>query len=143
MAFIYDACCVSVHTQKCHGSLYYILFEGTFYSALADTSHPHLEALAMQPSVSYIMYATSYHEKTGNIITFAQFEEGGLVQNKNSGEEEELFLTSIDELCTEDGSDDGSIITNQWWACAAPASLKVLFVSTGNNHTGASQYSVI
>ena len=26
----------------------------------------------MQPSVSYILYATSYHQQTGDIITFAQ-----------------------------------------------------------------------
>ena len=41
-------------------------------------SCPYSEALAMRPAVSYIPYATSYHEQTGNIITFAQFEEGNL-----------------------------------------------------------------
>ena len=46
--------------------------------ALANTSLPYSEALAMQPSVSYIPYATSSHEQNGNIITFAKFEEGNL-----------------------------------------------------------------
>ena len=32
----------------------------------------------MRPAVSYTPYATSPKGKTGDIITFAQFEEGGL-----------------------------------------------------------------
>ena len=51
-------------------------------------SRPYLEALAMWPEVSYILYATSYHEQTGDIITFAQFEEGNLVENERNAEEE-------------------------------------------------------
>ena len=54
----------------------------TFSSALAYTSHPYSEALAMQPSVLYIPYDTLSHEQTGYIITFAQIEEGGLVENE-------------------------------------------------------------
>ena len=42
----------------------------------------------MQKSVSYILYTTSYHEKNGDIITFAQFEEGGFVENKLNAEED-------------------------------------------------------
>ena len=34
--------------------------------------------MAMHPSVSYIPFATSSKKQTGNIITFAQFEEGNL-----------------------------------------------------------------
>ena len=45
-------------------------------------SCPYSEALAMRPAVSYIPYATSSHEQTGDIITFAQFEEGGLLKKK-------------------------------------------------------------
>ena len=41
----------------------------------------------MQSTVLYIMYATSSHEKNGKIITFAQFEEGGLVENEFNEEE--------------------------------------------------------
>ena len=41
----------------------------------------------MRPSVSYITYATSSHEQTGNIIHFAQFEEGGLVENERNAKQ--------------------------------------------------------
>ena len=34
--------------------------------------------MAMRPTVMYTLYATSSKEKTGNVITFAQFEEGNL-----------------------------------------------------------------
>ena len=45
----------------------------------------------MLPAVSYIPYATSYHEKNGKIIIFAQFEEGKLVENWcNVGEDESI-----------------------------------------------------
>ena len=43
----------------------------------------------MRPELSYIMYDTSYHERIFNIITFAHFEEGGLVENKQYAEEDE------------------------------------------------------
>ena len=33
----------------------------------------------IRPDVSYTPYDTSSKEQTGNIITFAQFEEGGLL----------------------------------------------------------------
>ena len=48
-------------------------------STLACTWHTCSEVLAMQPSVSYIPYATSSHEQNVNIINFAQFKEGNLV----------------------------------------------------------------
>ena len=38
----------------------------------------------MQLAVFYIPYATSYHEKTGNIITFERFAEGGELENKQN-----------------------------------------------------------
>ena len=44
----------------------------------------------MQPEVSYILYATSYHEQTGDIITFAQFEESNSVENELNAEEDSL-----------------------------------------------------
>ena len=34
--------------------------------------------MAMHPSMSYTPYSKSSRENTGNIITFAQFEEGNL-----------------------------------------------------------------
>ena len=66
----------------------------------------------MQSEVSYIPYATSSHEQTGDIITFAHFEEGGLVENKCNAEEGKSFLASIDESSTYYESDDLSISTN-------------------------------
>ena len=47
------------------------------------------ESLAIRTAVLYIMYAKSYHEQTGDIITFAQFEEGNLVENEYNTEEYE------------------------------------------------------
>ena len=35
--------------------------------------------MAMRPDVSYTPYAKSSREKTGNIITFKNFEEGNLL----------------------------------------------------------------
>ena len=51
-------------------------------SALTCTQCPYSETLAMQPVVLYIRYVTSTNEQTGYIITFAQFEEGDLVENE-------------------------------------------------------------
>ena len=48
----------------------------------------------MQPAVSYILYATSYHKQTGNIISFAKFEEGNLVENKRNVAEDDFFEPS-------------------------------------------------
>ena len=41
----------------------------------------------MRPEVTYTLYATSSKEKTGDVITFAQFEEGNiLTENHNDAE---------------------------------------------------------
>ena len=53
------------------------MFEESFSSALSYTSRPYAEAMAMRPTVTYTLYATSSNEQTGDVITFAQFEEGG------------------------------------------------------------------
>ena len=42
----------------------------------------------MQPAVLYILYNISYNKQTGNIITFAHFEKGNLVENEQNAEEE-------------------------------------------------------
>ena len=55
-------------------SSYDVVFDESFFSALSYTSQPYSEAIAMHPAVTYIAYDTSSREKTGNIITFAQFE---------------------------------------------------------------------
>ena len=35
--------------------------------------------MAMRPTISYTPYATTSKEQTGDVITFAQFEEGNLI----------------------------------------------------------------
>ena len=59
------------------------------YSALAYTSCLYSKALDIQTAVSYIPYATSSCKQTGDVITFAQFEEGNLVGNKLNVSEDE------------------------------------------------------
>ena len=49
-----------------------------FSSALPYTPRPYSEAMEMRPAVMYTPYATSSKEQTGDVITFAQFEEGSI-----------------------------------------------------------------
>ena len=63
-----------------------------FSSALSYTSRPYAEAMAMRLTVTYTPYATSSKEETGDVITFAEFEEGYL----------------ITETCNDTESDDES-----------------------------------
>ena len=58
---------------------YAVVFDESFFSAISYTSQPCAEATDMLPYVSYTPCATSPKEKTGDIITFAQFEEGNLL----------------------------------------------------------------
>ena len=60
-------------------SSYDVVFDESLYSTLLYLSQPNLEAMNMQPAESCIPCATSLREQTDNIITFAQFEEGGLL----------------------------------------------------------------
>ena len=60
----------------------------------------------MWPAVWYIPYTTSYHEQTGDIITFAQVEEGSLVENESGVEKDESVSDSLGESSTEDDSGD-------------------------------------
>ena len=55
-------------------------------------SRLYAEAMAMRPAVTYTPYATSSKEQTGDVITFAQFEDGNL----------------ISETCNDTESDDES-----------------------------------
>ena len=50
---------------------YDVVFDESFSSALLYTSRPYAEAMVMRPTVTYTLYATSYKEKTGGVITFA------------------------------------------------------------------------
>ena len=56
-------------------SSYDVVFDESFSSALEYTSRPYSEAMVMRLAVTYTLYATSSKEQTGNVITFAQFEE--------------------------------------------------------------------
>ena len=68
---------------------------------LAYTSRPYSEAMAMRPAVTYTPYAMSLKEQTGDVITFAKFEEGDiLTETRNDA-----------ESC--DKSDNESIITSK------------------------------
>ena len=41
----------------------------------------------MRPAVTYTLYATSSREKTGDVITFAQFEEGDILTDTRNDAE--------------------------------------------------------
>ena len=58
---------------------YDVVFDESFSSALSYTSRPYAEAMAIRPAVTYTLYVTSSKEQTGDVITFAHFEEGDLL----------------------------------------------------------------
>ena len=60
-------------------SSYDVVFDKSFSSALAYTSRPYSEVMVMCPAVTYTPYATSSKEQTGDVIKFAQFEEGNIL----------------------------------------------------------------
>ena len=60
-------------------SSYDVVFDESFSSMLAYSSKPYSEAMTMRPALMYSPCATSLREQTGNIITFAQFEEGKIL----------------------------------------------------------------
>ena len=55
----------------------------------------------MRPAVTYTPYATSSKEQTGNVITFAQFEEGNLLNETRNDTE------------SDDASDSESIMMSE------------------------------
>ena len=80
-------------------SSYDVVFDEIFSSALAYTSQPYSEAMVMHPAVTYTPCVMSSRGGTGNIITFAQFEEWNiLTKTRNDAE-------------SGDESDDNSIIS--------------------------------
>ena len=84
--------------------LYDVVFEKSFSSALSYTSRPYSEAMAMRPAVTYTPYAMSSKEKTGDVITFAQFEEGN------------ILTETCNDAESGDESDSGSLMmTNKIW----------------------------
>ena len=63
------------------------MFDESFSIALSYTSRPYAEAIAMRPAVTYTPYATSSKEQTGDVITFAQFEDGNLLSEARNDTE--------------------------------------------------------
>ena len=78
-------------------SSYDVAFNESFSSALAYTSRPYSEAMAMRLEVIYTPYGTSLRERTGNIITFTQFEEGKILtkSRKNAESSDESIIMAI------------------------------------------------
>ena len=74
-------------------------------------SLPYAEAMAMRPTVTYTPYATSSKEQTGNVITFAQFEEGNLStetrDNIESGDESNIESIMMSEKDMENLDEKG------------------------------------
>ena len=68
-------------------SSYDVVFEESFSSALSYTSQPYPEAMAMRPAVTFTPYATSLRQQTGDVITFAQFEEGNILTETHNNTE--------------------------------------------------------
>ena len=60
-------------------SSYDVVFDESISSALAYTSKTYSEAMAMRRAVTYTPYVTSSKEQNGDVITFAQFEEGNII----------------------------------------------------------------
>ena len=96
------------------------MFDEIFSGALSYTSQPYSEAMAMRPSVTYTLYATSSKEQTGDVITFAQFEEGNILtetcKDTESGDEsdsESLMMNEqdIENLDSNEKSDHDLIST--------------------------------
>ena len=63
---------------------YDVVYGEIFYSTLAYTPQPFAKAMAMRMAVSYTPYATSPRKQTGDIITFPQFEERGLLSETDN-----------------------------------------------------------
>ena len=82
---------------------YDVVFDESFSSVLSNTPRPYAEAMAMRPTVTYTPYATSSKEKTGDVITFAQFEEGNLLsetrndtESYDASDSESIMMSEID-----------------------------------------------
>ena len=68
-------------------SSYDVVFDDSFSSSLSYMPRPYSEAMVMFPEVTYTPYVTSSKEQTGDVITFAQFEEGNiLTETRNDAE---------------------------------------------------------
>ena len=90
-------------THKEYNIFIWCCFLWNFSSKLVYTSQQYTEVMAMRPAVSYTPYATYSREKTGDIITFTQFEEGNLLS-----ETKNLWSETRDDTESSNESDDDS-----------------------------------
>ena len=97
-------CLVYVTSTKKIISSYDAVFDESFSIALAYTSRPYSEVMDMRSSVTYTPCATYLRGKTGDIITFAQFEEGNISSETNSPSD------ICNDAESNEKSDDDSII---------------------------------
>ena len=71
--------------------------------------------MEMHPAVTYTPYATSSKEQTGDVITFAQFEEGNLLtetcNNTESGDESDSESIIMSEQDMENLDEKKSLMT--------------------------------
>ena len=68
-------------------SSYDFFSDESFFTTLAYTSQNYSETMALRPSVTYTRCDASLREQTGDIITFAHFEEGNILpKNLNNAE---------------------------------------------------------
>ena len=91
-------------------SLYDVVLDESFSSALAYTPGPYSEVMAMCPSVVYTPYYISTKKQNDNIITFTQFEEGNILtkicNDEESGEASVPPLLSKEEIDAMDYGDE-------------------------------------
>ena len=100
--------------------LYDVVFDEKHHS-VSYTPRPYSEAMAMRPAVTYTPYMTSSKEKTGNVITFAQFEEENIltetrndVESGDESDNESIMMSKQDmeNLNSSDESDHDLISTD-------------------------------
>ena len=76
-------------------SAYDDVFDENNSSVLVYTSRPYSEAMVMRPAVTYTPYAKSPKEQTDDVITFAQFEEGNILnETRNDAESGNKSITN-------------------------------------------------
>ena len=91
---------------------YNVVFDESFSSALLYMTRPYSEAMAMRLALTYTPYATSLKEQTGDLITFAQFEEGNILtetsNDAESGDESdnESIMMSKQDMENLDSGDE-------------------------------------
>ena len=101
-------------------SSYNVVFDKSLSSPLAYTSRPYSEAMVMRPEVTYTPYVRSSKEQTGDVITFAQFEEGNILtetcndaENGDKFDNESIMMSEQDmeNIDSNDESDHDLIST--------------------------------